>query len=63
MLANYKAYETEDYINYLERICTNRGNKKVKQITFQVTEDCCLRCSYCYQNNKTKNKLSWEIAK
>ncbi len=63
MLANYKAYETEDFINFLERIYVDRGDKKVKQITFQVTEDCCLRCSYCYQNNKTKNKLSWEIAK
>ena len=63
MLANYKAYETEDYINFVERICQDRGDKKVKQITFQVTEDCCLRCSYCYQNNKTKNKLSWETAK
>ena len=63
MLVNYKAYETEDFINYVERIYTDRGNKKVKQITFQVTEDCCLRCTYCYQNNKTKNKLSWETAK
>lgn len=63
MLAHYKAYEAEDFINYIERLITDRGNKKVRQITFQVTEDCCLRCSYCYQNKKTKNKLSWEIAK
>jgi hypothetical protein len=34
MLANYKAYETEDYINFVERICQDRGDKKVKQITF-----------------------------
>lgn len=64
MLANYKAYETEDFINYLERVYNqDRGYRKVKEITFQVTEDCCLRCTYCYQNNKTQNKLSWETAK
>lgn len=64
MLANYKAYETEDFINYLERVYDqDRGYRKVKEITFQVTEDCCLRCTYCYQNNKTQNKLSWETAK
>lgn len=65
MLPHYKAYKEEDFINYIERIIpdSNRNSKKIKQITFQVTEDCCLRCSYCYQNNKTKNKLSWETAK
>lgn len=64
MLPHYKAYEEEDYINFIERIYdTERGYKKVREITFQVTEDCCLKCTYCYQNNKTKNKLSWDIAK
>ena len=50
MLLHYKALETEDYINFLERIYPEkkRGSKKVKQITFQVTEDCCLKCTYCY---------------
>ena len=63
MLPSYKAYETEDFINFVERILVDRGEKKIKQITFQVTEDCCLRCTYCYQHNKSKNKLSWETAK
>jgi hypothetical protein len=49
MLPHYKAYEEEDYINFIERIYdTERGYKKVKEITFQVTEDCCLKCTYCY---------------
>ena len=38
-------------------------NLKTKTITFQVTEDCCLQCSYCYQGNKTKNKMNFETAK
>lgn len=63
MLSNYKAYETEDFINYMERVYNKtRSFKKIKQITFQVTEDCCLRCTYCYQNNKSHNKLSLETA-
>ena len=65
MLPHYKAYEAEDFINFIERIIPpeKRNNKVIKQITFQVTEDCCLRCTYCYQNKKTNNKLSWETAK
>lgn len=35
----------------------------VKSITFQVTEDCNLRCSYCYQHNKTHNKMTFDVAK
>lgn len=34
-----------------------------KCITFQVTEDCNLRCSYCYQGCKTHRKMSFETAK
>ena len=31
-------------------------------LTFQVTEDCCMACTYCYQNNKSKNKMNFDIA-
>ena len=34
-----------------------------KCITFQVSEDCNLRCSYCYQGCKTHRKMSFETAK
>ena len=27
---------------------TNFKDKNCKEITFQVTEACCLNCSYCY---------------
>lgn len=37
--------------------------KTAKTITFQVTEDCCLNCTYCYQINKAKNKMDFETAK
>lgn len=35
----------------------------VKTITFQVTEDCSLKCTYCYQINKSKKVMSFEDAK
>lgn len=34
-----------------------------KNCTFQVTEDCNLRCTYCYQINKTHNNMTFETAK
>lgn len=35
----------------------------VYNITFQVTEWCNQNCSYCYQHNKTENRMSFETAK
>ena len=35
--------------------------KKCRNITFQVTEDCCMACTYCYQHHKTPNKMTWEV--
>lgn len=38
-------------------------NKKVINVTLQVTNDCCLRCTYCYQINKGTQVMTWETAK
>lgn len=37
--------------------------KGVKTITLQVTEDCCLNCTYCYQHNKSKKVMTFDVAK
>lgn len=34
-----------------------------KEITFQVTEDCNLACTYCYQHNKKPNTMDFSVAK
>lgn len=44
---------------YPEKFATTES---ILTLTFQVTEDCCMACSYCYQNHKTNNKMSYEIA-
>lgn len=38
-------------------------NKYSITITFQVTENCNMACSYCYQTNKSQNKMNFDIAK
>ena len=32
-------------------------------ITLQVTENCCMACTYCYQHHKTNNMMTFDIAK
>lgn len=50
------------YNNFFE-IEEDVSAKKIKTVTFQVTEDCNLACTYCYQINKAKNTMPFEIAK
>lgn len=39
------------------------SNKKIKYITFNVTDDCNLACTYCYFTHKTNKKImSFEVA-
>jgi uncharacterized protein len=35
----------------------------IKTVTFQVTENCCLNCSYCYQVHNTVNDMNFEDIK
>ena len=35
---------------------------KCRNVTFQVTDDCCLKCSYCYQTHKGHRFMSKETA-
>ena len=39
------------------------NSKNINTVTFQLTEDCNLNCTYCYQINKSPAKLSFEYAK
>lgn len=41
-----------------------KGNRELtRTVTFQVTDDCNLRCTYCYQINKGKRVMSFDTAK
>jgi len=40
------------------------GDRRIKDITFSVTEECNLRCKYCYMTGKNNvKKMSFETAK
>ena len=54
------------YFDYASIIKNEKyANQKlaIRDLTFQVTEDCNLKCSYCYQGNKTHNKMNFATAK
>lgn len=38
-------------------------NKQCRNVTFIVTHSCNLRCSYCYEHNKSEDKMTFETAK
>lgn len=50
----------ENWVDYIKRLYPDKDSI---EITFQVTENCCMACTYCYQNNKTNNRMTWDIAK
>ena len=52
--------------SYKERYQFNENSSRkdfCREVTFQVTEACNLKCTYCYQIHKTPKVMSWEVAK
>ncbi len=61
-------YNKDFFQNYIPRLFyiedkNNINNALVRDITIQVTEDCNLQCTYCYQHEKTTKKLDIETGK
>lgn len=58
--------QPEEYQNFIARLFENNYSD-VKQyvfnLTFQVCDDCCLKCTYCYQGFKGHHKMTFETAK
>lgn len=47
----------------IERYYAQDNQAICRNITFQVTEDCCLKCTYCYQGHKSHKMMTKETAK
>lgn len=64
-MTKYFEPKFESYGNKLARLFPDifKESGQVLTFTFQVTEDCCMACTYCYQNNKSKNRMSFDTAK
>lgn len=54
---------TEQYPDYLARLFPSEREKLARTVTFQVTDACNLRCTYCYQINKSSHRMSFDVAK
>lgn len=62
----HKLLEGESYDAMLGRLYPVSDSDvftNVFNVTFQVTDDCNLRCTYCYQINKGHHKMSLDVAK
>ena len=65
MLTKYTEPIAESFSDTLLRIFPNEFSSvdNILNLTFQVTENCCMACSYCYQHNKSNNKMDFKTAK
>lgn len=52
----------EQYQEMIARLFPNEPGS-TRTVTFQVTDDCCLSCTYCYQINKGRHSMSFDVAK
>ena len=64
MVNKYKNEQYTDMIRrlYKDKIFNNVNNVIPRVITFQVTEDCPMACTYCYQGNKSNKTMTKEIS-
>lgn len=65
MIRLYPEIHSLEYAKKLYPDFKLRENEKIlsRSVTFQVTDDCNLACTYCYQINKGKRKMSLDVAK
>jgi radical SAM peptide maturase (CXXX-repeat target family) len=62
--------DVETFANQLIRLFPNKsrdpmhiGGAHCKDVTIQVTEECNMACTYCYQGHKTCNSMDFDTAK
>lgn len=61
-----KKFKSDSYDETMYRVYDTHPiykDKKIIEITFQVTEDCTLACKYCYQHNKSPKTMTLDVAK
>lgn len=51
---------TDSFYNLIISQHPDDKNARCPNITLQVTEDCCLNCSYCYQIHKSHKMMSFQ---
>lgn len=59
-------YMPEHFVDFVRRLYVEdqlETQMCVRDVTFQVTDDCPMSCTYCYQGHKGHRKMSKEIGK
>ena len=51
------------YLDLIATLYSEPDLRSCRNITLQVCDDCCLKCSYCYQIHKGHNYMTKETAK
>ena len=51
------------YNDYIAHLFPEYDGRGIKEVTFQLTDNCNLCCSYCYQIQKGHHKMPFEVAK
>ena len=52
-----------NFNEYINKLYPEKTFISCRTITFQVTDDCCLKCSYCYQTHKGHKMMNQTTAK
>lgn len=58
-----RARRGDDYAKRIQRLFPCEGLTACRNITLQITGDCNLRCSYCYEHHKSCEAMSLETGK
>lgn len=58
-----KMINTNNFHEQIMYLHYSMQNVNLRHVTFQVTNDCCCNCSYCYQTNKNNKYMTKEIGK
>ena len=53
----------KSYLDLIATLYSEPDLRSCRNITLQVCDDCCLKCSYCYQIHKSHNYMTKETAK
>lgn len=60
-----KQFADFSYIELINRLYNKENSQKQcgREVTFQVTSNCNLKCSYCYEHHKENKKMSLQTAR
>lgn len=59
----YKKNPSLTIMDEYNKLFPEDKDKQYRSITLQITENCCMACTYCYQHNKSAHSMTFDVAK